>query len=185
MLSKIDMKDTLVINLFAGPGSGKSTFTGGIFWELKWDNVDCEMALEYAKDLVWEGSIEKLSKSQGYVFSKQHQRLNRVMGKVDAVITDSPILLSTVYDGLYAPNGHDPLFREYVIQNHRKMRTINFFIERKKTYNPNGRLQSLEEAQAIDNTIKNFLTDNKVEFTSIPGEKENLSIIMSKIKEVL
>jgi hypothetical protein len=179
------MKDTLVVNLFAGPGSGKSTFTGGIFWELKWDGVDCEMALEYAKDLVWEGSTEKLAKSQGYVYSKQHQRLNRVMGKVDVIITDSPILLSTVYDELYNPNGFDPLFRQYVLQNHNRMRTVNFFIERHKEYNPNGRLQSRDEAISVDRMVKSFLDGHNVPFVSIPGEKQNLATIVNHIKEKL
>jgi len=175
------MKDTLVVNLFAGPGSGKSTFTGGIFWELKWAGIDCEMALEYAKDLVWEGSHEKLARSQGYVYSKQHQRLNRVMGKVEVIITDSPILLSTVYDELYNPSGFDPLFRDYVIQNHNRMRTINFFIERHKEYNPNGRLQTREGAVDIDNRVKGFLTNYNIPFTPMAGEKQNLEPIVNRI----
>lgn len=39
-----------VINLFAGPGSGKSTTCAGVFSKLKLAGVNCEMALEYAKD---------------------------------------------------------------------------------------------------------------------------------------
>lgn len=51
---------TLVINLFGGPGAGKSTFCASVFADLKWRDINCEMALEYAKDRVWEGSFNVL-----------------------------------------------------------------------------------------------------------------------------
>ena len=35
-------KDTFVINLFGGPGSGKSTMRARIFSELKYLGVNCE-----------------------------------------------------------------------------------------------------------------------------------------------
>ena len=43
-------KDTLIINLIGGPGSGKSTTAAGLFYKLKQMGIDCEMALEFAKD---------------------------------------------------------------------------------------------------------------------------------------
>ena len=47
----------IVINLFAGPGVGKSTTAARVFAELKLKGVNCEMALEFAKDKVWEESF--------------------------------------------------------------------------------------------------------------------------------
>ena len=46
----------LVINLFGGPGCGKSTIAALLFGKLKQNGINCEMALEYAKDKVWEES---------------------------------------------------------------------------------------------------------------------------------
>ena len=43
------MKKTLVINLFGGPGVGKSTLCASVFAKLKIMGIDCEMATEYAK----------------------------------------------------------------------------------------------------------------------------------------
>ena len=48
---------TLVVNFFAGPGAGKSSMAAGLFAELKFRGVNCELATEYAKDKVWEGSL--------------------------------------------------------------------------------------------------------------------------------
>ena len=43
------MKSTLLVNLYAGPGAGKSTGAAYIFAKLKMAGVDCEYVSEYAK----------------------------------------------------------------------------------------------------------------------------------------
>lgn len=47
-------KNTLIVNLVAGPGTGKSTTMAGVFYKLKSLGIDCEMVTEFAKELVWE-----------------------------------------------------------------------------------------------------------------------------------
>ena len=69
-------KNTLIVNLFAGPGTGKSTVCAQLFSELKWDGISCEMALEFAKDKVWEESYSVLE-NQTYIFGKQLHRITR------------------------------------------------------------------------------------------------------------
>ena len=68
---------TLICNLFAGPGAGKSTMMAAVFAELKWRGIDCEMVTEYAKDKVWEGSPHVLD-CQPYIFGKQSFRIHRM-----------------------------------------------------------------------------------------------------------
>ena len=77
----------IIINLFAGPGSGKSTTCAGLFSKLKLAGINCEMVLEYAKELVWENNLETLD-DQIYIFAEQLHRINRLKNKVDVIITD-------------------------------------------------------------------------------------------------
>ena len=44
------MKETLVVNLYGAPGSGKSTGAAYIFAELKMLGINCELITEFASD---------------------------------------------------------------------------------------------------------------------------------------
>ena len=48
------MKDTIIVNLFAGPGAGKTTGAWYISAKLKMAGADVEYISEFAKDKVWE-----------------------------------------------------------------------------------------------------------------------------------
>ena len=87
----------LIINLFGAPGAGKSTGAAYVFSQLKAAGVNAELVTEFAKDKVWEGT-KAVFENQAYIFGKQYFRISRLEGKVDVVITDSPILLSAFYN---------------------------------------------------------------------------------------
>lgn len=155
------MKNTKVINLLSGPGCGKSVLMARLFAELKILGYDVEMAPEFAKEKVWEGSLEVLS-DQIYVFGKQLHRINRLLGKVDFIICDSPLLLSAIYD-----TTGDPIFKELIVHVINKMDNKNYFIKRDTTYNPIGRIQTEKEAIEIDNRILELLKETGMEFREI------------------
>jgi ABC-type oligopeptide transport system ATPase subunit len=157
------MKDTKVINLFGGPGAGKSTTAYCLAGTLKSLGVSCELALEYAKDLTWSNSLDTLD-DQVYVFGKQYHRIYRLYGKVDCIVTDSPLLLSLFY-GKDKPD----LFDEFVKSANSKFNNVNFFIVRNKEYVKEGRNQTSDEAELIDKAIVDILLKDKVEFYSVLG----------------
>lgn len=173
------MKKTLFINLFGGPGTGKSTLCASVFTELKIRGVDCEMALEYAKDVVWEESFKKL-KNQIYIFGKQHSRMHRLNGKVDVVITDSPLMGSIVYDV-----SDNPYLKNLVIHEAAKLNAVNYFLTRGTQYNPNGRMQTPEEALKVDEKYKNLLDDNNVSYKEITIGSNNAELIASEVIEII
>jgi len=156
-------KKTLVVNLLAGPGAGKSTMAAALFARLKWLGVDCELAAEYAKDLVWE-KRDKTFENQVYIFGKQHHRIFRLLGQVEVVITDSPLLLTPIYDGEKRET-----LKKLVFEESNKCNNLNILVTRRKDYNPNGRLHTESHAHRVDGTVKNFLVKNRIPFKEIVG----------------
>lgn len=173
------MKKPIVVNLFAGPGSGKSSLCADIFAGLKWNGVNCEMALEFAKSKVWEGSVDVLH-DQIYVFGKQQHELFSLRNKVDVIITDSPLLLSLIYY-----KGNSSHFKNLVVEEFNRYNNLNIFIKRIKKYNPKGRLQTEKEARLIDSKILSLLSELKLPYDVVIGGSDTRDKIVKDIMKKL
>lgn len=141
----------------------------GIFHELKQRGINCEMAHEYAKEKVWEESFSVLN-DQIYVFAQQLHRLRKLVGKVDVIVTDSPILLSLNY-----AKNETETFKKLVVETHHNLcRNLNFLLQREKPYEPSGRMQTEKEARDIDPILRNILVSSHVEYREIIPRRENV-----------
>lgn len=172
------MKKTLVVNLIGGPGSGKSTTASGIFYELKRIGVNCEMALEFAKDKVWEESY-KILDDQFYIFGKQYHKLFRLNGKVDVIITDSPLIISILYNK--TPSKY---FNNFVLEQYNTFYNLTFLLNRPENYQEEGRIQTKEESEVLDTVIKEILNKNNVCFHEVSCERA-VDMIVELVKERL
>ncbi len=174
------MKKTTVINLFAGPGAGKSTGATYIFSKLKMAGIDAEYISEFAKDKVWEEN-DLVFKNQFYITGKQAWKIARCNGKVDVAVTDSPILLGAMYCE------DNPELIPAIKYEFNKYNNINLFIKRHKKYNPNGRNQTESEAKLIDKQTLKFLKDNNIDYITVNGTLRGYNKIVrylvSKFKE--
>ena len=169
---------TIVVNLFAGPGAGKSTGAAYIFAMLKMHDIDCELVTEFAKDMVWEQNKTVID-NQLYVFGTQSFRISRCIGKVRVIVTDSPLLLS----GLYC-NPKEPYYKDFmrtINKEFNKYDNYNFFIERTKPYNPNGRFQNEEESKELDQKIRELLANTPAGYVSVLGNKKGYDIIVQDV----
>lgn len=164
-----------VINLFAGPGTGKSTTCAALFAELKYCGHNTELITEYAKDTVWEKRGPKVLEAQEYIFGKQHFRLSRVASEVEFVVTDSPILLSCIY----LRDNYLPSLKNVVKEAFDKYDNLNIFLKRNKTYNPKGRMQTEDEAKVIDGRILEMLNNWCIEYTTLDFHRDNPNEIMN------
>lgn len=163
-----------VVNLFCGPGGGKSTTATGIFYILKSrHHINCEYVSEYAKVLAWERDNVKIT-DQLYVTAKQNRGLERLSGQVEYAITDSPLLLGLHYATSYKLKSLRPL----TIELFNSYDNINFFIRRTKPYNPAGRWQNAEQAVAIDGEILKLLKELNVPFIEINGDENAAETIV-------
>lgn len=155
----------LVVNLFGAPGAGKSTGAAYIFSKLKMAGVNAELVTEFAKDKVWEES-KAAFQNQAYIFGQQYFRISRVQNKVDVVITDSPILLSSFYaDDEVLGKEFDTL----VTNVSNSYDSMNVFINRVTPYNPSGRFQTEEESDMISDIMRIFLDNHGVIYEQYDG----------------
>lgn len=167
---------TLVVNFYAGPGTGKSTVAAHVFALLKWQGMNVEMALEYAKDKVWEESFGVLS-NQMYVLGKQLHRVHRLTGKVQVVLTDAPLGHSLFYGETETPE-----FKAMVLDLMSRQNSLNIFLERTKPYNPAGRYQTEDEAKAIDVRMKALLDENKIFYITVPASQDQMEHVADLVK---
>lgn len=179
------MKKTKIINLFGGPGSGKSTIASGIFSQLKMKDVSCDAPYEFPKVVAWEKNMSQIS-DQLYVLANQHRGIVRSYGKVDFIILDSPILLSLAYkEGYekgYPSTFYNEQFDKMVVDLFKKYNNINFFLNRpKKNFQNDGRFQDYIQSLEFDEQIKNIMNINDVDYTDIDVDEQTINKIIKMI----
>ena len=170
-----------LVNLYGAPGAGKSTGAAYIFSQLKMRGINAELITEFAKDKVGEESKEVFN-NQAYIFGKQYFRISRCADKVDVIITDSPLLLSTIY------NNSPVLGEEFnqVVRNvANSYNSLNYYITRVKEYNPKGRFQTEEESDAIADDVKAMLYYEGINHVEKPGTKAGYDEIVNDILETV
>jgi len=173
---------TLAVNFFAGSGCGKSSLAWDVSAELKWiGGINVEYVAEYVKHQLFEERTA-IFKDQDYIFGKQKYNIKRLTdcGKLDVVITDSPIILSAFYN-----RPVDETFNQHVIDEFNKFTNLNYFVDRVKPFNPNGRFQTEEEAKQDDIKLRKMLDDYGIKYTNIKGEKASTEIIANQIKNMI
>jgi len=150
-----------VINCFGGPGTGKSTTAAGLFFLLKVGYHESELALEYAKYLVWSKRVGVFDE-QNYIFAKQTHRLHILKDQVDYAVTDCPLLLASVYGSHLSQS-----FQDYVAETFNSYENVNIYLNRVKDFRPKGRFQDEAGADEISVKVKKLMIDLKIPFTEI------------------
>ena len=153
-----------LINLFGGPGIGKSGISAGLTYELKKRHISCNNPYEFPKRLAWDNNIPAIQ-DQLYVFANQHRGIAESFGKVDYIVIDSPILFSTIYHTYYTEGYpaefYGEEFHKFVIHLHKQYTSINILLERGDTVHNDGeRFQNLKQSLEIDSLCKKILEDN-------------------------
>lgn len=181
------MTETLIVNLYGGPGVGKSTTAAMLFGFLKSRRHNVELVTEVAKDMTWE-ERKRAIRCQPYIFGKQLFRIERLRGKLEAVITDSPLLLAAVYAS-HEELGHALMpFRHFVLATWQGMRSIDFFLSRDHNVHPyvaTGRTQTLQEAEAIDRAVLSMLQTWHIPHEVIPVREAEQTAEQLAIKVAL
>ncbi|WNM70263.1 nicotinamide-nucleotide adenylyltransferase [Myxococcus phage Mx1] len=152
---------TKIINLYGGPGTGKSTSAAYLFYKLKQAGFSVELVREYVKNWAWEKRHISIY-DQYYFMGKQIRHESLLFGKVDFIVTDCPVNLSRYYAEKYSPpkirDGVVAAVEGYYAQCAQDgYEHIHVFMERSKPYNPEGRFQTQGEALVMDAEIRLML----------------------------
>ena len=148
---------TTIVNIFGGPGIGKSGIAAGLYSKMKAKGMSVELVTEVAKDFVWEDRLNVLTHDQILIFAKQHRRLDRLRNKVDYVVTDCPILLCVPYipPKAYYKEHLIPLMAECAVS----FDNFNVMLLRNEgTHTDLGRYHDLEESIEKDKEIRQVVS---------------------------
>mgnify|MGYP005840072487 CR=1 FL=1 len=159
--------NTIIINLFGGPGVGKSVVAAGVFCLLKKQGIVTELVTEFAKDLTWEKRQTALD-NQIYILGKQVHKIERLSGQVQVIVLDTSILMSIVYHRLNTPYEHRlKTLEPFVLELFHNMNNVNFLLPRVFEYRQEGRYQNEEQANSTDQDIVNILDEFDISYYDI------------------
>lgn len=154
------------INLYAGPGAGKSTTSSWLFAELKKRGYSVELVSEYVKS--WAiAKRDIIGFDQVYLMGKQLQYEYRFLAHgIKNIVTDSPVLLSACYTRSYFADLKIADHMEAIIAEYESRHpSLNIFLNRDgKEYRTEGRWQNSDEAKKMDEIILATLERNNVEY---------------------
>jgi len=155
---------TTLVNLWAGPGTGKSTVAAGLFYTMKTRGENVELIREYAKELCWEGLLGVAEQHDLYLV--QERRTYSLNDKVSFAITDSPLRLGPCIYSRDAQLG-SLLDRAATGIEAQFGRVVNILLSRTSDhpFNPAGREQDEDAARAIDQRIRQLPIKFDAEFS--------------------
>lgn len=170
-------KQPKIVNIFGGPGTGKSTLALELTAELKKHGYNADYVSEVAKEYVYSGDTDILKSeslsSQLNLLHKQKAKLDLcIKGGLDYIVIDSPLLLNLAYfNDKSISNNATQYYQKYVYNIFKRYNNINFLILRGNSlYNRQGRIQSKDDAINKDIVISELLRQYGIKTTSITND---------------
>lgn len=179
-------KKTTVLSLYGGPGSGKSTSAAFMFAELKHNSVNAELVREYVKDnWAWEKRPIGVF-DQFYFLGKQIRREAQLFGKVDYVVTDSPVWLVAYYAERYARRHIRHATMSAVMGYYEQARVeghehVHIWVRRSKAYNQAGRYETEEQARHVDSELRPFLEGHGIQLKEVDTDPRALAVFVHQL----
>lgn len=180
-----DKKTTTVINLYGGPGAGKSTSAAYVYYLLKAAGENVELVREYVKDWAYEGRrIDTFD--QIYFLGKQVRKESMLFGKVKWLVTDSPIFMNLYYASLYCTpilaagvTAATLAFYQQSAEDGHKH--IHILLERSNPYVRDGRYQTEAEALEIDKGLKLMFDKYNIPIINSHPDESELKTVTARI----
>lgn len=156
----------LVVNVFGGPGVGKTTTAARIFTALKMRAIDSELIDEVARTCIQTGQLGALE-IQPYLFGQSLYRLKTTARNTDVVIMDAPLLLNPIYDKRQSPG-----LRALCWEEHQLFPNLNIVLDRPNhvKHSMVGRIHDLDQSENLHNDIVRFLDEIKLPYVRMRAD---------------
>ena len=177
---------TTIINLYGGPGAGKSTSAAYLYYLLKCQGANVELVREYVKNWAWEdrkfGVYDEL-----YFLGKQVRHESMLFGKVEYIVTDAPVYMTAYYAKLYCSPGFAQGIRQATVAFYKQAmddnhRHVHVYLKRHKPYKAEGRYQTEEQATAVDVGVLDMLNELDVPMMHSTPEETDLKAVLAQIQ---
>jgi len=146
---------TIHINLFGGPGVGKSTLALRLATYFKLKGVSVDLTMEFAKECVYDKNFDVL-KDQFYIAGEQHKRMKRLDNSVTIAIHDSPFIMGLTYCTV---DEYHKSFETFMFNQFLKYNNYNIFLQNNKLieFENENRIQNEYEAYLVSRNIQLML----------------------------
>ena len=163
-----------VINLFGCPGSGKSTTAAMLYFKLSSMGYKVELVSESTLDLI--KNDQKII-TQDNIFNVQKKKFNI---DADYIITDSPLLLSVIYDTRKNPDFNDKVLYEFLEYDN-----INVLLNRTVPYwNLSNDAKYFPENDPLYIALKELLDFYNLDYIEIAGDDLAADEIIEYLDEI-
>lgn len=157
---KSKQKNTIKVLLYGGPSVGKSSISALVFGKLKLKGFNAEIVSEYAKELAWQDKNISDLFSQIDIFIHQLKKEKAIMGKVDFLVSDSPLMLNAFYSKDKFPL---KIAKENITNNE-----FHFWLTRDKfKFEEFGRVHNHQESIKIEKDMKIFMKKNGIKLIEV------------------
>ena len=161
----------LLFQFFGGPGAGKSTAAAFLYYHLKRLGHSVELVGEPARHFIYDGrSLD----NQVLLTGLHYDWIKRLEGKVDYAIADQPLAAGLIYG---CGKDYSWALNKVIFELEHEFSTYNVFIERVAPYTQELRVQTEDEARALDSTFRRAANPN----LSITGDDVGLEYMRAKV----
>ncbi len=169
---------TTIINVYGGPGAGKSTSAAYLYYLLKVAGENVELVREYVKDWAWEGR-KFGAYDEIYFLGKQVRHESMLFGKVDYIVTDAPVYMTAYYASIYcSPTlakgvmAEAQAFYQQVVEDGHQH--LHIMLNRIRPYVQEGRYQNESQAHAVDDGVGDMLLSRGITLINADPSEESL-----------
>jgi hypothetical protein len=147
---------------------------------MKIRHLSVEIAHEVAKELVWDNQFDILHEDQLFIFAHQHRRVHRLVGKVDYIIVDCPLLMCIPY----IPKGSYVKLEPLIAETWNAFDNVSFLLNRSTdiVYDERGRYQDEAGSKAKHGEIIAILDKYDVPYTNVDVDPDAPKRIVEKLQ---